>query len=68
MSRKNACCDDESNMDKQQSAPDRGVDVCKVCGSRHYWVSVDPVVFGIAGGNLSGPTPGVMLNGGYAAQ
>ena len=38
------CCADSANRDEQpQERPDLSVQVCRVCGRRHFELTVDPI-------------------------
>jgi hypothetical protein len=42
------CCSDDDNLEEQPTErPDMRVRVCRVCGSRHIEVSVDPMQLGV---------------------
>lgn len=62
------CCADRSNreqiyemlVDDQGRGPDEAtlIEVCKVCGCRHYTISADPGKFGIELSPLGGLNDG----------
>jgi hypothetical protein len=44
----NECCDDSANLIKKDSKrEDLDLFVCKVCGSRHFELTVDPTNFAL---------------------
>lgn len=45
MNRPNECCNLENNMEYKQERPDLRIDTCKVCGSRHFELTIDPGKF-----------------------
>lgn len=48
------CCKDTRNTDFAQVRPDLVVGRCRVCGSRHFGLTVDPGVIGIHGAPMGG--------------
>lgn len=41
--RKDCCKPDAGNLEPKQLRPDLLVNVCKVCGCRHFELTVDPI-------------------------
>lgn len=39
---KKPCCQQSSNLTRQQVQPDLTIDVCSVCGCRHFVLKADP--------------------------
>jgi hypothetical protein len=48
----NECCNKSENLKPQQLRPDLVVNVCQVCGRRHFEMTVDPGKFGVVGAPL----------------
>jgi hypothetical protein len=49
---KKPCCEKEENLESKQDRPDLVIKTCKVCGCRHFELSVDPIRMGIKGASL----------------
>ncbi len=47
MTRINECCNDAQNMKREQLSADMLVDICQVCGSKHYEFTVDAAIVGL---------------------
>ena len=49
----NDCCKDKENIYRLEDDPDAGpsetIDRCKVCGARHFTLTVDPGCLGLKG-------------------
>jgi len=45
--RKNDCCNATENLTRQDTGEDTYVETCKLCGSKHYVIVVDPLVVGV---------------------
>jgi hypothetical protein len=43
------CCKDTDNLELTRLNQDEVVNVCKVCGCRHFELTVDPIRLGIKG-------------------
>lgn len=49
------CCQDPANLEEQESGkPDLTLRVCRMCGCRHFELTVDPGKFGVTGVTLGG--------------
>jgi hypothetical protein len=46
------CCRIKENCEPYQLKPDLTVERCKVCGRRHFEMTLEPGKFGITGGTL----------------
>ena len=46
------CCKDPENLELTQVNTDLLVNVCKVCGCRHFELTVDPGKLGMVGAKL----------------
>ena len=46
------CCQKPENLVAQQDRPDLLVRVCKVCGCRHFELTVDPGKLGLRGTSI----------------
>ncbi len=38
----NECCKDKSNLERKEESHDRALDVCRVCGNRHFRMLAEP--------------------------
>lgn len=41
------CCRVEENLEVREQSQDRVLRVCRVCGRRHFEMSVDPIKVGL---------------------
>jgi hypothetical protein len=49
------CCKKQENLEKQPShKPELVIMKCKVCGCRHYELTLAPGIFGVEGRNVNG--------------
>lgn len=48
------CCQKADNLVPHQGRPDLTVNVCKVCGCRHFELVIDPGQFGLMGAGMGG--------------
>jgi len=48
------CCKQLENLLPHQERPDLIINVCKVCGCRHFELTIDPGKIGLRGGNIGG--------------
>jgi len=46
------CCKQPENLVPKQERPDLFINVCKVCGCRHFELTVDPGKLGLRGQSL----------------
>lgn len=49
----NECCQKSDNLEKQPSdKPELRILKCKICGCRHFELSVDPGIIGLEGNRM----------------
>lgn len=41
------CCEKPDNREVVEQTEDHKVERCKVCGAKHYELSVDPIILGV---------------------
>lgn len=46
------CCNVPANMKVETPRPTLRIEVCQVCGAKHYLMFVEPIQIGIEGGKL----------------
>lgn len=42
-----ACCRKPENLEPKRLRPDVVINVCRVCGRKHYEVTIDPMKIGV---------------------
>lgn len=47
------CCGQLENLEPHQETPDLLINVCKICGCRHFELTVDSGKMGLIGGEVS---------------
>jgi hypothetical protein len=50
--RPNECCNDPANCDVTEPAEGLVCEQCRVCGCRHFELTVDPAELGLLGSSL----------------
>ncbi len=44
-----SCCQKPENLERKRLAPDLVVDICKICGAKHYTLKAEPGKLGTKG-------------------